>query len=103
MLLRQDHGFEAQPPERLRLLFKRWQKSSIEEITTSSDIVDLTRADYIDQCLHIAPFLGRGVDVQRGVTGFLNSKLLFLDNPSDASFHKPYEAVEIKALPGANP
>ena len=89
----------SRPPESLRHLFKRWQKSSFSEIENSDQVLDHSRPNSLspDRVRRIA--WRPADDLTNAYNKFLNTRS-DLDSPLAESWPLPYE---IKALPGRGP
>lgn len=94
------HDANAQPPDSLRVLFKQWQRTSVEDISKSSDILDLNQVGSMNRVSKLQAFAGREAAIQEAVRNFLASQPLDREPVRLAELSIPEEAFEVDALPG---
>ena len=92
MAYRADLDAHARPPENLRILFKKIQKASPEDLALDEAILDFENPSSVD--LHASPSnVGWDLDNLRQAIGH------FLNNEALSSGPRP-SIYEAKALPG---
>ena len=101
MRLPQNVTADIPPPDSLRALFKKWQRSSSEEINTSQDVIDLSREGYRNGAIQIEPFLDRENAVQDGMQRFLEGGSRQPRTVVDPGPFATTTAFELNSVPGA--
>lgn len=87
------HDAHARPPDRLRQLFKKWQKVSLEALSSSHDILDLSSLTTDDRTRECKMFNNDLRRAKIACEEFINCK-----KPVDLSLQ--LRCFEVKSLPG---
>lgn len=90
---------QAQAPQSLRALFKKWQKCSIEDALASDDILDLNQAGSARAAVPIDLFSQREGDINAAVREFLSSSTRSTNLLPELDWSS-CKAFTVTALPG---
>ena len=97
----QQYDPNTQAPEILRSTFKRWQKSTVDEISKSHDILDLDRSDYLDRVAELTYLSCWERNIHDVVDSFLMTENQDSERIVKDALPTPPRAFEVKDLPGA--
>ena len=96
------HGVDTPPPDQLRSTFKKWQRSTAQEIANSPDILDLNRPDAFNQVTKVDAFTGLDANIESAVSSFMVREDLLQKHVSHKACDVPQAAYRVNALPGAH-
>ena len=96
-----QHDAHALPPDGLRALFKKCQRSTVQEIVGSPDVLDLHRSEDLCRVTKFESFSGRGKDIQHAIREFLAEDRPTTIRPRRIAEPVLLDAFSVNNLPGA--
>ncbi len=67
----EQHNAHAQPPDALRALFKKWQRSTVQDVTRSPEILDMQLSNGLERVTKVDVFSGREAEIQHAIYDFV--------------------------------